>query len=523
MAGKMDSSAALPSGDPLILETARKSAPFQARRGLETPLPTVEETQKPLRPPKERPPVADEVDPAQILSQAPSPPAPPTPTAPAAAPLAPPPFVTIPGGIDNSTSIPPDTAGAVGPNHVFNPLNNNVAIFDRGGTPISSVSLNAFWNGLGITGHTFDPKVLFDPYGNRFVFATMADAQEPSSCLLLAVTETQDPTQGWVSNSIRVDDAVQGQVWFDYPSVGFTSDKITAQVNLFTRNGNAFAGSTVYVFDKASLYNPPHQALLQRFVIPNQGATQAPAVTYDPTFSDQYLISRWSGNVQGQGSIACYRLSGNVAAGQATLNRIGFLANSQPWDAFPPGDMGQQSGIPNRVSVGDDRMLGACLRNGKLFCCHSVMLPAGGPSRSAIQLWEIDPSNWTVLNVTRIDDPAGAVSYAFPSIAANTNNDVVIGHAMFSGAAHPSAAFSFRPAGGTFFPPIVFAPGGNTYFKTFGGTINRWGDYSNTQVDPMNDIDFWTVQEFAHSSVDTWATMWARINIAPVQVAVAGT
>ena len=27
--------------------------------------------------------------------------------------------------------------------------------------------------------------------------------------------------------------------------------------------------------------------------------------------------------------------------------------------------------------------------------------------------------------------------------------------------------------------------------------INRWGDYSSTVVDPVNDTDFWTVQEYA--------------------------
>ncbi len=49
------------------------------------------------------------------------------------------------------------------------------------------------------------------------------------------------------------------------------------------------------------------------------------------------------------------------------------------------------------------------------------------------------------------------------------------------------------------------------YFKTFGGTKNRWGDYSATQVDPSDDHSFWTVQELAGARPDTWATRWARV------------
>src|SRR5262249_13985626 len=46
---------------------------------------------------------------------------------------------------------------------------------------------------------------------------------------------------------------------------------------------------------------------------------------------------------------------------------------------------------------------------------------------------------------------------------------------------------------------------------------NRWGDYSATVVDPVNDTDFWTLQEFAAIPVglganrDRWGTWWANV------------
>ncbi len=119
-------------------------------------------------------------------------------------------------------------------------------------------------------------------------------------------------------------------------------------------------------------------------------------------------------------------------------------------------------------------------------------------------------ATWTVLNVGRIDDPTAAVSYSAPSLAVNAQNDLLIGHAAFSGNIHPSGAYTLRTAGTAPSPSNLFASGLNTYFKTFGGPSNRWGDYSHAQVDPTNDRDFWTVQEFADAPANTWATMWVR-------------
>src|SRR5262249_44056422 len=110
MPAVMDPVATLPGGDPLILSGARSNAPF-SRAGLEgleadRALPEI----NPLRPQKERPPVADRIDQVQVLnpssgtsaSDAPPPPTSPPPTA--LPPLAPPPFATFRGGVDNRTT-----------------------------------------------------------------------------------------------------------------------------------------------------------------------------------------------------------------------------------------------------------------------------------------------------------------------------------------------------------------------------------------------------------------------------------
>ena len=69
--------------------------------------------------------------------------------------------------------------------------------------------------------------------------------------------------------------------------------------------------------------------------------------------------------------------------------------------------------------------------------------------------------------------------------------------------------------------PVIYKEGEDYYSKTFSGTRNRWGDYSHTVIDPVNDRDLWTVQEYARLRVGTtgqgtndsrWGTWWAKLN-----------
>jgi hypothetical protein len=63
----------------------------------------------------------------------------------------------------------------------------------------------------------------------------------------------------------------------------------------------------------------------------------------------------------------------------------------------------------------------------------------------------------------------------------------------------------------------VLKAGEASYFKDFGSGRNRWGDYSATVVDPLNDQDMWTLQEYAASpkgSSDQWGTWWGMVSLA---------
>ena len=103
-------------------------------------------------------------------------------------------FLALP---DDGTSIPPDTHGAVGPNHVMTVLNTQVRVQNRNGGVLTTVSLDGFWASVGGSPSCFDPKLLYDPYDNRWMFTACADGQATTSALLMGVSQTSDPTGTW--------------------------------------------------------------------------------------------------------------------------------------------------------------------------------------------------------------------------------------------------------------------------------------------------------------------------------------
>jgi hypothetical protein len=225
-------------------------------------------------------------------------------------------------------------------------------------------------------------------------------------------------------------------------------------------------------------------------------------VTYDANLTTQYLISRWSLR-----TAAVFELTGSPAANTAQLSAPKIIqTGGSGWDNQPSASIAPQKGLAQTIDAGDDRMQSACFRGGKLHAVHGIFLPQGGSTRSAVQWWIFDPANSNLTN-GRIDDPNGTFLYAFPSLSVNRNGDIMIGHAVFSRTTFAAGAYTLKPAGSAAAQPVVFAPGAATYFVTFGGSKNRWGDYSVTQVDPRDDTTFWTCQEFVLSQ-DVWAVKW---------------
>ncbi len=501
------------------------------------------------------------------------------------------PAKTFQGEFLSGGSIPPDTMGAVGINHTFAVSNNQIRITDRNGKQITRMTLNAFWAGLTVNGNpvtsTFDPKVLYDRFNDRYILISSSGSQSPDSAALFAVSQTPDPTGAWTRFTVRSDPTATtaGGIWIDYPSIGINKDWIVINYNSFGfgTSGGSYARADIFVIDKAAAYaGTPTVTAFQEltagcangFTNLCSGFTLAPAIVEDNMTETVYLAENYNGT---SGILRLSKITGTPATGGPVLT-VGIQApaglNSWRTSASRIASSGgyapqrqQVAYLPSgsRLANNDARMGNVVYRNGRLWATHHVMV-AATPSapgvgynatnpdvRSVIQWWEIDqaqePGAFLVpaLQFGRIEDPiadnchngtaglrttgtctsnAAQVGqfFAFPNIAVNKDNDVFIGFTQFSAYAYPSGAYAIRrnaDAPNTMRNLAVYRPGQANYGLASGtgtSTHRRWGDYSAAMTDPVNDTDFWAVQEFSGVPKDfgigitsPWETFWAYV------------
>jgi hypothetical protein len=456
-----------------------------------------------------------------------------TPAAQAASPAPTVNFAGLAGvSFDGASHIPPDTQSAVGPNHLMITLNNGVLVQTRNGsTAKSGVGLSAFW-GVSPSSSTlaFDPRVLYDSFLDRWIFVSVAALKTTNSVLLIAMSQTNDPTSNWNTYSFPADQTAAiakttPTLWGDQPKVGFNKTWVVVALNLYTISNNTSTKGTIFAFDINGLFTGA--TTLQGAVFDDvDGSALSPAATLDPSVSTLYMVKTWNGNFNGSGFLRINMITG--AVGSESYTKGPFASTPNPWaqGGPTPGFAPQLNGDANHlIDAGDDRTMNVVYRNGSLWATHAVFLPASSTTRSAVQWWQLSTTG-TVQQVGRVDDSTGTNFYSYPSIAVNRQNDLLLGFAHFSSTIFAEAAYALAPfasGGNTMQSPFTYKTGEAFYYITFTGIPNRWGDYSATLVDPVNDTDFWTLQEYASSTnlcqtpaptcTGGWGTWWAKLAI----------
>ena len=419
----------------------------------------------------------------------------------------PPPEISF-AGISPANATPPDSHGAVGPDHVLTQINGTSAVHNRNGALLASTTLTGFWASLGVT-DVFDPRVLFDPHSNRFIAIACADRRSPTSGMLFGITQTSDPAGNWFLWLLDADNTNIN--WLDYPNIGVTASRITITGNLFSTTADNFAGVDIWTIDKSSALDGGGLTL-QLLKVSNAGGTLVPALTYDAAESTQYLIRTGTSNIFGTGRLQMYSITGNIGA--LSFNPAPLASVGSAWGISLPD--ARQLGSAATIETNDDRLMGAVIRNGRLWTAHTVALSALAQDHSAVKWWEIEASSGTVIQSGLIEDvdaagnfnSATGANYYYPSIAVNAANDVLIGFSGSGAQEYVSAYYAYRPAtapAGLFNTPYRFKSGLGVF------TGPRWGDYSAAVVDPVDGTTFWTVQEYAEAG-NKGGNYWAKVN-----------
>ena len=430
----------------------------------------------------------------------------------------------IPGR--ESPYTPPDNCGDVGFTQVIATANTRLKVFNKPsvtstavttatGTStttlaaVANIELNAFFANaaLGISGIS-DPHVRFDRLSGRW-FVVAIDVNHSINNYCCVAVSTGSTVTGAASFKIFYFNVSQtggsSRDFFDYPTLGVDKNYVYIGGNMF-RNSSTFSGCNMWVIDKAKLIAGSltvtgfPQTLTGTNMYTPQGVHNDDAAPTNGYFigASQTLYSKLVIRRVNYGTSPT--LSGDLNLTTSTV--------------YSPKKVPTLGGIS--IDGGDWRLYAAMIKRNKINNAVSLWVAQGTRlNKSGIggSTGDRDGALWLQIgNLTgtpailqsatlydAVNATSSAVNYTYPTIATNGQGHSLMGFTSAGAARRCQAAVAGRyrtDAAATFAAPVDFTATGSAY----NAGADRWGDYTQTVVDPSDNMTMWTFTQYVPTS-----------------------
>jgi hypothetical protein len=422
---------------------------------------------------------------------------------------------------------PPDDNGDIGTTQLCTTVNGRVRFYNKPtptgaavttatgtsnaepGGIVFDMDSDAFFtdNSIGVTVGS-DLHVRFDRLSQRWFIVQIDISHNKNNYCQIAVSSgpTVSNYASFTFYSFNMTGTGSPSTWFfDYPTLGIDNTSLYIGGNMFT---NTFKGCNMYVVNKASLISG--SGTVTAF---NQPATTTNMYTPqgvhndDPTATEGYFIGTsqtvWS-------KLIMRRIT--YPGGVPTISpEITLTTQTTAQPVNPPNKGG------GTLDALDGRLFAAMIKKNKITGVSSLwtavttnMTSAGVGSGSGTR----DGAIWfelgtltttpTILRSASFYDNAASnpINYINTSIAMSGQGHCVISHTSCgnNNYAQCTVAGRYRTDPSTSFQAPIDA---TTTTSSYTGS--RWGDYSQTVVDPTDDMTFWTFQQYAQGT-NNWGT-----------------
>jgi hypothetical protein len=432
-------------------------------------------------------------------------------------------------GVNPTLSFPPDCMGAVGPTQYVVFVNGRLVTFNKA-TGVADGVLNAdpdvFFSSVRNGSRTSDPRIRYDRLTARW-FLAIINVSTPNR-ILIAVSDAASNgviTAGTVFTFFYIPIAttpptISSTCLADYPTLGLDANALYLGTNNFCGTPQSFNSTDGYVVRKSSILGagPMVVTVFRGMVATSSSAgpyTPQGVDNYDPAASEGYFIG--VDNVS-YGLLMMRRISNPGGTPTISSNlSISVAATGAPMRVPHLGNTGGTSG---QLSALDDRLFAAHIRNGHLWTAHNIGVNNTGVSSGTLTR---NASRWYDLNVPTGSGTPTVNQYGtvYTASASNTTDQrhYWIPSIMVSGQGH--AALGLCTAGtneranagtvgrlasdalGTMETPVVFTSSSTAYNPSSdpgGSNGRRWGDYTYTSLDPLDDQTMWTVTMFCDAT-----------------------
>lgn len=460
--------------------------------------------------------------------------------------------------LTDTGAFPPDTMGAVGPSQFVTFVNGRIRSFTKAGVAdgVLNVDPDVFFasvmtpvGGSVLLNFTSDPNVRYDRLTGRW-FMTIIDVPcTNATCtttagnrILFAVSDAASSaalTGGTVWTLFQFQNHATN--FCDYPSLGVDANALYIGCNTFSSAGS-FLSTDAFVVPKAPVLGAG-PIVSWKFANIATGSTAGPFAPRgvdnpDPNNTGPTALGYFIGvDILTFSTLMIRRVTNpSNTVSSPTISANVSLTVPTTTSPNPVTHSGNTGGNNGRLDSLDDRLYAAVMRNGRLWTSHNFRVSAAGvantaaQSRNAIRWYEIQNLNATptlVQSGTVFDNAAtlaAARQYWIPSIAVSGQGHAAIG-ASTAGTAFFINAFTIGRLSGDTLGTMQGSPGsiaGYTSSSTAynppsdpgGASGRRWGDYSYTSVDPLDDMTIWTTGEYCQAT-NSYAVQVAKLQAPP--------
>lgn len=420
--------------------------------------------------------------------------------------------------VATSTINPPDNTMAINTKGLLVCIiNSRVVVMDTNGVRRADRSLDAFFSGSlsspPLSRFLCDPRVVFDVFARRFfVTAMTCEGKSTTSQIVLAVSKSENPLDGWWAYQVRPSQLASNaqSVWFDYPQCTTTESALFITANLFDNTGN-YVQSFAMELKKQPLLSgmQPSTADLTRYLqLDNDPYSIYPVPgTSDASSNRAVLISNGFGSSE-RSSLDVYEFTTSATS-------VTGVSNSRvSVPPFQPPGFSQQPSSNVLLSCFDQRGASAVMTADKIHYVYTVNGPGG---RSAIRYvilvrangrWRASSStlisranlNLAYPSIAALPSSAGAARFILTYTFAGANENPGIATIILDSAMRASEEILIRRGDG----PVDF----QSVFE-----YGRWADYTTSVADISSPTPgVWTFAPYGNRN-RSWNNALSRIRI----------
>ena len=416
-------------------------------------------------------------------------------------------------GFTQENSIPPDPYIAVGPNYVMQVVNSRFMIADKEGNILKDISANS-WFGTALQGaSTFDPKVIYDHFDNRWVMVWLhQNGSASESYYLISVSDDDNPLGTWFNWALpsNVNGNTSSGNWGDYEGIGFDDKAIYLTSNQFSFAGS-YAYTKIRIIDKFSIYISSDPGMVTwkdiwNITYPGSGySCFGIRPVRMQTVSNNYYFAVGSPYSTGT-SVGVFTLSSPISNPRLAGVAVPVTSYTSPPD---PNQLG--GGSPRIDGGGKNLRNEPVYKDGYLYMVHAVR----DGSYSGVNFLQIDVSSMTADQDIVFGD--GEHYHTYPAIALDGEDNSFVTYSRSANDEYMGAYFSVISPGAIFTTEDkMLQPGQDNYVVTYGGSRNRWGDYNGAWTDPSDNNNIWFCTEFVHAK-NSWGVWNSGVRAHPYQ------